>query len=437
MTSRRARAGFGLLAGLALVVSAGTLGMAAVAAGAAPGPPNAVTSTTAPGPPKAGATTGAAPSFSVAPTPCSPRSDGACTVAPAKVAVTVPSGTTGVSVAWTTTGRPTGTGPAHATTYLAPAAGGCPSLSTATITCTWPWPTALEAPGSSVVLNGSYAVQPCSGTAAAPACPSAPGPNNLLIAAPPAPPGGAHASGSATSVTVTWAAGPEPDLAGYALTRNDTVVFTCGVHGASLPGSVPCGSSLAHTDNPGSGGAVTYGIVAKRFGVDSNPDNYLSSQPAVVSISLGVGSSSIGALPPIPVIGTPNVVLPGGPSSTSAGAGIGAGAGSASAPTTVDPGGGGLEYGQGHTAALGPVGDAQSGHSTSVSRLALIAAGLLVLALAAHLLYLRGAVARYQMAHGGHVPGRAAHRRRRPPMRVQWGQWPPLIRDGGDLSSPG
>jgi hypothetical protein len=236
-------------------------------------------------------------------------------------------------------------------------------------------------------------------------------------------------------VTVTWAPGPEPDLVGYAVTRNNTVAFICNLHGAPLAGSVPCGSPLAFTDRSASGGVVGYGVVAERFGQDSNPANYLTSPPAVTSINLG--ASSGGGLPPIPLIGTPNVSLPGAPPSTSAGAAA-AGTGSASAPTTtVDPEAGGLEYGQGHTAGLGPLSDAQSGHGTSVSRLALIAAGLLVLALAAHLLYLRGAVARYQMAHGGPARRGPAHLRRRPPMRIQWGQWPPLIRDGGDLSSPG
>ncbi|MDQ2725275.1 MAG: hypothetical protein M3Y36_07245 [Actinomycetota bacterium] len=410
MTSGRARAAFSLLAGVMVAVSAGALGMTAVAAGAPPGGPAANTAPAVPAP------------ATVAVTPCSPQG-GACTVAPKTVTL---SGTLptegGVKVTWTTPPRPPGTpGPAQ-TSYLLTASTGCRTGAT---TCSWPWPSALEVPGSPVVLNGTYQTASCS---AATTCGPA---SNVLIAAPPAPPGGARASGPSASVTVTWTSGVEPDLAGYTVTRNGVVVYACNLHGATLPGSVPCGR-LAYTDGRGASGAVTYGIVAKRFGVDSNPAHYLSSSPAVASVTLG--SSSTSALPPIPVIGIPSFPLPVAPPTTLPSPG----SATAAPTTTVDPGSGGLEYGpQDHAGAAGPAPGVKAGHATTnVSRPALIAVGLLVLALAAHLLYLRGAVARYQMARGGPVT-RAAHRRRRPPMRVQWGQWPPLVRDGGDLSSPG
>jgi hypothetical protein len=230
-------------------------------------------------------------------------------------------------------------------------------------------------------------------------------------------------------VTVTWAPGPEPDLAGYQVTRNNVLVFACNLHGAPLPGSVPCGSSLAYHDSPG--GAVSYGIVAKRFGEDSDPNHYLTSSPATVSVT--GGSATIPGLPPVPAFGTPSFNIPGAPPSTASGsAGAGAGSGAASAPTTtVDPGAGGLEYGVQDPAALGRAGG--TGHVTDLANLALIAAGLLILAVAGHLLYLRGAVARYQMARGGAARG-AAHRRARPPVRVQWGGWPPVVRGAGDPS---
>lgn len=413
MTTGRARMAFGLLAGVALAPSTSALG----AAGRTAAAPSAV---------------------GLKPAPCSPRGDGVCTVSPKTLAVTFPTGTagvSGVSVAWTTAGRPSTTaGPAQASVFLDVTKGGCqPASGAAPATCSWAWPSGLEATGSTLVLNGTYQVTPC--TSAPPAscvAPASVGPAGLGIAAPPAPPGGVRASGPASAVTVTWAPGVEPDLAGYAVIRNDAVVFICSLHGASLPGSVPCGPGLAFTDIPGTGGVVRYAVVAKRLGVDSNPDHDLTSVPAVTSINLG--SASVGGLPPAPLIGTPTSPTPGAPPNTAAGAGAGQGV----APTTtVDPGSGGLEYGpKGSAGALGALHGTESGHGTNVHGLALIAVGLLVLALAAHLLYLRGAVGRYQRAHGGPATGKA-RRRRRAPMRVQWGQWPPLIRERNDLSSPG
>ncbi|MDQ2727208.1 MAG: hypothetical protein M3Y91_04945 [Actinomycetota bacterium] len=422
MTSGRARVVFGLLAGWSVAVSAGALGMTAVAVGAPAGGP--VAGTTAP------AVSAPPVAPSVALTPCSPRRDGSCSLSPQTLAVTYPSSSPppasgGVNVTSTTTGRPAGTGPAQPSGFLSTPSGRCTPGAHGT-TCTWPWPPALEAPRSTVVLNGAYQAASCTGPAAAGCGP----PSNLLIAAPPAPPGGARASGS-SSVTVTWAPGVEPDLAGYTVTRNNVVVFTCNVHAAPLPGSVPCGSPLAYTDSRATGGAVTYGIVAQRFGLDSNPAHYLTSRPAVASITLG--AASLGKLPLLPVIGIPSFPKPVAPPNPPATAGS-----TLAPPTTVDPSSGGFEFGpKDHAGALGPVRTVRAGPvTTSVTRLALIAAGLLVLALAAHLLYLRGAVARYQAAHGGPTT-RAVHRRRKAPMRIQWGQWPPLIRDEGRLSSPG
>jgi hypothetical protein len=353
------------------------------------------------------------------------------------VGATFPSGTNGVSgvaVTWTTTGRPAGTGPAHPSTFLKLSDGGCPTNSTTATTCTWAWPADLEAPGSTVVLNGAYGVVPCSGISAAPICPQ-PGaaPAGLGMAVPPAPPGQARATGPSSSVTVSWAPGAEPDLAGYQVTRNNVQVFACNLHGAPLAGSVPCGPSLSFHDSPG--GAVSYRIVAERFSVDSDPSHYLASAPATVSVA--AGSVAIPGLPPVPAFGVPSFSVPGAPPSTgSAGALTGAGPGVGSAPTTtVDPGAGGLEFGaKDPAAALGPAGGAGAGHVTNLANLALIAAGLLILAVAGHLLYLREAVARYQLARGGVATRRGAHRRVRPPMQIQWGGWPPVVRKAGDLS---
>ncbi|MDQ6946182.1 MAG: hypothetical protein M3256_07885, partial [Actinomycetota bacterium] len=86
--------------------------------------------------------------------------------------------------------------------------------------------------------------------------------------------------------------------------------------------------------------------------------------------------------------------------------------------------------------ALGALGARKAGHASNVHGEALIAAGLLLLALAAHLLYLRGAVSRFGAAQGVGA-SRPAHRRQKRPMQIQWSQWPPVVRAGNDLSPPG
>ncbi|MDQ6839265.1 MAG: hypothetical protein M3137_13295, partial [Actinomycetota bacterium] len=146
-----------VLAGLVLAVSAGPLGGEALAVDGSPAvSPNAAPAAASP-PNKAPIT--------VVPTPCNKRSDGACTAAPRTLVVTFGSGSAvpdGVTVTWTTTGRPTATpGPAQSSVFLNKVDGGC-HPATGAVTCTWPWPTGLEAPGSIVVLNGTYQVAPCS-----------------------------------------------------------------------------------------------------------------------------------------------------------------------------------------------------------------------------------------------------------------------------------
>lgn len=362
------------------------------------------------------AATGGAPAITVTPSPCNPRpAGGGCALAPQSLAVSFPfsaSGTTaalnGVDVIWATTGRPPAAPrPAMPVTFLSLASGRCttPAGATPPTVCTWPWPAGLEAAGSGMVLNGTYTVAACSPPSGTPARSpdclpvASPAPADVVVSAPPGAPEGVRlsaASSSSTSpVAVTWTIGPEPDLAAYTVSRNNQLVFACTLHGAAIAGAGPCGPSPSYTDRPNAAGHITYQVVARRFGATGGTANDVASPPTTASLTLGP-PGTIGSLPPIQVLGvpaSPTVVVP----NTSSGP-------ATTGPTTPspDPGGPGqLPFGSHAHVAVAAPGAAGAGRGSSgVGRPALIAAGLLVLAVAAHLLYLKGAVARYQRKSG-------------------------------------
>jgi len=379
------------------------------------GPAAAAISSDTPPPPSPSPTT----MITAAPAPCSPRlGDGACTLDPKTLTVTFPSGTaslSGVVVAWTTTGRPVATpGPARPTVALAIADGGCKPVTASlpATACSWPWPQGLEAAGSTVVLNGTYLVTACANSgplsgsaspgpprgspaAATVGCQAAPdlGPAGIGLAVPPAPVGQVRATASSAAagspVTVTWTGGPEPDLAGYVVTRNGAMILTCTLHGATIGSASPCGPKLAYTDRPPGGGLVTYSVVASRFALDGTTAHDVVSAPGTATLRLGAAPAvgSVGVLPPLPVIGPPRTLPPLLPP-------VG-GAAPQSPPTTADPGFGNLPY-RGSEVASPASANGAGSKQADVRGLGLIAAGLLALAVAAHLLYLRAAVARHQ-----------------------------------------
>jgi hypothetical protein len=382
-----------------------------------------------------------APALAASPSPCSPHA-GACTAAPGQLAVTfpagVPAGVDAVQLAWTTTGRPVGApGPAQTSAVLTTASGGCatPAGQSAT-TCSWPWPGGLEAAG--VVLNGTYQVTACStppgGGACSPA--SSPGPSSFGVGVAPLPPGSvaAHATGTApdAAVSVSWATGTAPDLAGYRVARAGTVVFTCTLHGATSPGAGACPADPSFTDRAPGNGTASYQVTAYRFGPQGDLAAALASAPATATVALPAAGASA-PLAPAPTLGaaaTPTVTLPA--------AAPGAAPVTPAPPTTANTYGA-LPFGTAppaERAAAVPLEPGSSSHG--VGGIALVAAALLLLAVAAHLLYLRDRVARYQAAHGGAAPDPAAVTEPagvpavpappRPRRRVQWGAWPPIRR---------
>lgn len=356
----------------------------------------------------------------VTPTPCSPRA-GVCTATPSGVAVTfpagIPAGVSDVQLAWVTTGRPAGApGPASTSALLPTSSGGCATAAgQAATTCTWPWPASLEGPGAAV-LNGTYQASACSGSSCSPP------PSSFGVGVAPLAPGSvaAHAQGGApgSPVTISWAPGSAPDLAGYQVARDGTAIYTCTLHGATSPGAGPCPPTPSTTDRSSGSGALTYQVVAYRYGPQGGFAGALASPPASGTVQLGAGGGRLGS---VPVLGPPapaTVTAPaqpgrpvvGGasrPGSANTYGALPSGPAGRAAPSATQP----LELG--------------AGRSPQVGGLALIAAGLLVFAIAAHLIYLRGAIARYQAAHGAPV---TTERSPRPRRRVQWGSWPPIRR---------
>lgn len=433
-----------------LAVTAAAIGITGFAALPAAAALDAPVALDAPPPPP--------PPTQAVPQPCNPVGT-ACSVGPTALSVTLQPPSTAiqdVQVSWATPLRPNGSpGPAQPNVILPLSAGHCTPSLNAPVTCTWPWPTTLDAPGSSIVLNGTYAVATCSpigpgsgprsptgpsSTVAPPPC--APPSAGFQLAAPPGSPSGFHvqAAGAASGapVDVSWSLGPEPDLAAYTVSRDGTAIYRCALHGAAISGAAACPSHLGFTDRSAGGRIVTYGITAERFGIDGNPAHDVVSAPTVATIidgvtinspgnagSRGGGSGGAGALPPVPYFGSsptlPGLLPPQGGSSGSLG-----GPAAAGSPATTDPGYGNLPFGAKSRLSAGALAS-EAGHGTGdVHGLALIAGGLLLLALAFHLLYLRGAIGRYQdnlaagrdsmsasAGGGGRPPGPPAHRRGR------------------------
>jgi hypothetical protein len=156
--------------------------------------------------------------------------------------------------------------------------------------CTWSVPPGLYPSGSDDLLNGTYTFTACedSATDCAERAPSGGlSPTNVTVAVAPSAPTGVRATAAGASVTVRWTLGPEPDLAGYSITRDGRVVATCGLDGASTPA---CGAAPQVSDRPGPG-AWTYAVTAERYG----PGGLLASPPTPSAVTVGSSATTGGA----------------------------------------------------------------------------------------------------------------------------------------------
>lgn len=324
--------------------------------------------------------------------PClAARTSGACNQTPQQVQVTYPAGPTppAVEVDWVANGRSSAApNPGSTSAVLAWSDG----TSCGTNEQCWPWPSALA--DGSYVLNGTYQVAPC-GTYSNGSCASTFQPNSVGLAVPPDPPASVGAAASGSQVTIHWAApgNQPPDLAGYVLSRNGRDVYSCSTDGLGPGASVACPRSLTVADHPGDG-QFSYAVRTIRLGVDSGSGDVVES--AVLDAAGG------GVTVPGSTIGTGAGSSPNTANSIPVTSIDTSGHGttvSLTGTTTTVPHAGTSPSGGSHAVASGTSGAVAdppksaltlkvSSHTDVVPE-AVLALGLLALAIAAHFLYLK------------------------------------------------
>lgn len=379
--------------------------------------------TTAPPP------TSTPPAYPAAFVPCGSTS-GPCNQEPQQIRVDYATAgpAAALQLAWVSRGRASGApAPASASVTLTWSDG---SACGSGFWC-WAWPPGMT--DSSFVLNGTYQVAAC-GTEDNGACGAPSSPQDIQVAAPPGPPTQVTARVSDTQVAVSWrppAAAP-PDLAGYTVARNGADVYSCSLDGLGPGASVPCPGSLTFADHPGNG-RYTYTVRSVRLGADTAADDTVPSTatPAAggaVTVAAPApaggtgpspggggdpgggtggtgGAGSLGGFTPSPVIGGAGAI--GGSLGPDPGAASGQGLPGAPAQPGAPQN---LQYpsdnpvvGKATPLAL----DVHGGPGrTDVVPAGILALGLLLLAIAAHFLYLR--------AELGAVQGRLAGARDQP-----------------------
>lgn len=268
----------------------------------------------------------------------------------------------------------------------------------------WPWPGGLMDKG--FILNGTYHLTPAGQKAAA-----------IGLAVPPAAPRQVVATATTDSVAVSWqpSAAPEPDLTGYALTRNGQAVYYCSTDGLGPGAHTACPSPLAITDHPGVG-KWTYAVSALRLGVDDASADSVGSPltaaaPGAVTLT-AVATRGPEALSPVGLAPLPSSV--GSVESPSTGAATAAdpgalGSGGPGAPPATAPVKS-LQYPASDNPVVGKSSQlalkvGEPGPQTDVVPVGVLALGIIALAIAAHFLYLRVQL--------GLAEARVAERRRR------------------------
>lgn len=365
--------------------------------------------------------------FVASTSPCSPAPGSSiCTRPPATVAGTWPSGVTvgGVVVSWDGTGRPAGAPTPQTTSVPLPTSAATCNASAdgTTTTCAWPWPAGLAS--GSTILNGTYRVDACattpSGSRPASGC-QAPGgftPATVALGVPPATPGGFVASADASgTVALRWAPAPEADVTGYQVARDGAVTYSCSSPWAT--GAAPvCSPSPAASDSPRPGTHV-YTLTAERSGPAPSA-SYPASPPATATVVVAGPTGPAtpirsATLPPVPYVG-PVRTLP-----------LGAPPTSQRPATATDPGyNSSLTFTPGTT----PAGEAAAtsealaaapdraataaAERRQVKGTSLFAVGMLLLAAAAHLIYIRAEIARRDAVFRALGVGPRPGRRKRP-----------------------
>ena len=357
------------------------------------------------------------PPLPVVVSPCAaPTSTAPCRVDPTTIQVDLPNSTSiqAVQLSWVADPRRPANAPSpgQAQIMLSLASGSpncAPEPSGFTAFC-WAWPSSLDysTGGTAWLLNGTYRLTPC--TNASGSCNYSADYSSALaeVAVAPSAPTGVSSRQSNGAVTVTWNPGPEPDLVGYTLSRNNQPIYTCSLDGAGPGAGTPCAKPLSFPDQPGSG-TWNYAVSSLRFGADASEAHVVSSAPSPTSVSVPAPGSATGggvpghpsgaasyggaAAPPLPPIGSLR------PAALNGSFGV-AGTAVPSLASAEDSGGaatgsaGALPYND--NPALGsPLasGTEQIRHQKplhNVSAAAELAVAMLALALAVHVWYLRG-----------------------------------------------
>lgn len=422
---------------VALLILAGAsvlLGARAEAAVAQPptGTPTTTTSTTV-APPNLSTTSTTAPGSGHAPytatfVPCTSNgtqdASSPCDETPASIQVSYSGAPPDqVELDWAASGRSAAAPEPGATSVTLTAAQG--SKCGTDLVC-WPWPVAME--DHSFILNGTYQLIVCPfGYSRNGVCSDPLPQQSVGVAVPPGEPTAVSASSAGRKVTVSWhpPAQSPPDLVGYTVARDGRVIYTCSTDDLGPGAGTPCPSGLEVSDRPGDG-EYTYTVAALRLGVDDAAANVVSSPAAVdtqgvvtVSATSGQGQgsgpgSSAGAgsgqgteVPlgsAVPVAGTVSSL----PSAPATGSGTQVGVAqavtSAPGPGAASPPIPKLSYPTSsdvvpaHPQALALKVDSPAPHEDVVP-VAVLALGILSLAVAAHFLYLRVELGVVQARH--------------------------------------
>jgi hypothetical protein len=325
--------------------------------------------------------------------PCSASGpSGPCDQTPQQVQLAYPAATppAAIEVDWVADGRSAAAPNPDSTSAVLVWSDGRPC---GTAERCWPWPSALTA--GAYVLNGTYQVLPC-GTYASGACQSTFPPSSVGLAVPPYPPASVTATLAGSQVTIDWAPPPSrpPDLAGYALSRNGRDLYICSTDDLGPGASLPCPQSLSVADHPGAG-RYSYAVRTIRLGVDT------ASRDVVSSSSVGARGGGVTVTGSTTGSGGSGPPATGSVPGSSTGSGSGPAASTGPTTTTV-PGAkvGTHQSASAHAVTSGPTGvvadpapkaalTLKVPSRTDVVPVAVLALGILLLAVAAHFLYLR------------------------------------------------